>query len=156
MSWLVPGIAGLIGVAVMTFFLRRARFLHLPETQMIRAIGSMITKDPKKALLPGTIIHTLGGVLFAYGYFLFLKTAPDAGGSIFIIVVVCTMMGFVHGLMVTLFLVISVAQYHPNERFRKLDPGDMAAHVIAHIAYGATIGWLMAGLPVWMPSVFGA
>ena len=155
MGLLVPGIAGLIGVAVMTFFLRRARFLHLPETQMIRAIGSMITKDYDKALLPGAIAHTTAGVLFAYGYFFFLKTAPDTGGSIFTIVVVCTMMGFVHGLMVTLFLVISVSQYHPREEFRKLEPGDMAAHVVAHIAYGATVGLMLAGLPIWMPSVFG-
>ena len=147
---IVPLIAGLAGVAVMTLFLRRARFFHLPETQMIRAIGSMITKDTERALLPGTLIHTVAGVFFAYFYAFFLTTAPDAQQSIVLVTVVCTIIGFVHGLMVTLFLVISVAQYHPVEQFRKLEPGDMAAHVIAHVSYGATVGFLLG----WLPTVF--
>ena len=61
MSDIYPLIAGIAGVVVMSFFLRRARFLHLPETEMIRAIGSAITKRVDNALLPGTIIHTAGG-----------------------------------------------------------------------------------------------
>lgn len=144
-----PLIAGILGVIVMTFFFRRARFFHLPETQMIRAIGSMVTKDYETALLPGTIIHTIGGIMFAYLYSFLLSTAPNTEGSVMVVVVVCTMMGVVHGLVVTLFLVISVAQYHPLERFRQLDPGDMAAHVISHIAYGLTVGTTLGFLPHW-------
>ena len=145
-----PAIAGLAGVMVMIFFLRRARFLHLPETQMLRAIGSMVTKDPATALKPGAIIHILGGVVFAYIYAAFISTAPGAWEHPGLLVVICTMMGFVHGLIVTLFLVISVAQYHPVKEYRRLEPGDMAAHVIAHIAYGVTLGITFA----WLPKLF--
>ncbi len=150
MEWLVPGIAGILGVLVMTLLLRRARFLRLPETQMIRAIGAMITKDASRALWPGFLVHLSAGIVFAYIYALFLSTAPtqgEGGMGLFLMVVVCTLMGFVHGLIVTLFLVISVAQYHPVESFRKLEPGDMAAHVIGHIGYGATVGFVLGWLP---------
>ena len=155
-SALVPAIAGIIGDLIMIFFLRRARFFHLPETQMIRAIGSMVTKKVENALWPGFLIHLAGGIFFAYFYRLFLETAPGVGenltqgGQVMVFVVVCGMMGFVHGLIVTLFLVISVSQYHPIEEFRSLDPGDMAAHVIAHIVYGTTVGFLLS----WLPKFF--
>lgn len=143
-----PLIAGLAGVMVMTFFLRRARYFHLPETEMIRAIGSSITRRADNALLPGTIIHTAGGVFFAYVYSFLLSTAPASGDSLMVYVVACTLMGLVHGLVVTLFLVITVSQYHPLEQFKKLEPGDMAAHVISHIAYGLTVGLCLGKLPV--------
>ncbi len=147
MAEFFPLIAGLTGVVVMNFFLRRARFLHLPETQMIRAIGSSITRNADNALLPGTIIHTVGGIFFAYVYAFLLSTAPDTQGSLMVYVVACTLMGLVHGLVVTLFLVISVSQYHPLDQFKKLEPGDMAAHVISHIAYGLTVGLGLGILP---------
>jgi len=145
-SYLTPAIAGLIGVAVMTFFLRRARFFHLPETQMVRAIGSYITKDADNALKPGAVIHTLAGIGFAYWYRYLLSTVPSFGDSLFNTVVAFGLIGLVHGLIVTLFLVIAVAQYHPVARFRKLDGGDMASHVIAHFAYGLTVGLVLAFL----------
>lgn len=146
---LMPLIAGICGVVVMTLFLRRARFFHLPETQMVRAIGSLVTKKVEGSLLPGTLIHCSAGLVFAYCYYFFLTTAPDPGDSWQIIVIVCTMIGLVHGLIVTLFLVITVAQYHPIDEFRALTPGDMAAHVIAHIAYGATVGWVLVWPKFW-------
>ena len=154
MPWFVPAIAGFAGVIVMTLALRRSRFFGLPETQMIRAMGSLITKDPKTALMPGFVIHASGGIFFAYFYSLILSTAPGVEpGAIgfWIVVIVCTLMGVVHGLIVTLFLVISVAQYHPVEEFRKLEAGDMAAHVIGHIVYGFTTGVMLA----WLPTVLG-
>ena len=140
---IVPAIAGLVGVLIMTIFLRRAKLFHLPETQMIRAIGSMITKNVDTALLPGTVIHVIGGIVFAYCYAILLSTAPQTDNKA-VVVVVCVVIGFVHGLIVTLFLVISVSQYHPVERFRRLNPGDMAAHVIGHLSYGLTVGLILA------------
>lgn len=154
MTWLVPALAGFVAVLVMTVVLRRSRFFGLPETQMIRAIGSMITKDPKNALVPGFIAHTCFGVVFAYFYSYMLSTTPagEPGAVGFgLVVAVCTLMGAVHGLIVTLFLVIAVAQYHPVNEFRKLNGGDMAAHVIGHIVYGVVVGVMLA----WLPNVFG-
>lgn len=155
MAWLIPAIAGCVAVAVMTLVLRRSRFFGLPETQMIRAIGSWITKDYKSSLKPGFAVHMIAGIGFAYFYSQLLATAPKMDTSAAIgfwdIVVVCTLIGAVHGLLVTLFLVIAVAQYHPVERFQRLGPGDMAAHVIGHIVYGFTVGVLLA----WLPTVLG-
>jgi uncharacterized membrane protein YagU involved in acid resistance len=154
MNWLVPGIAGFCGVLVMTVVLRRARFLRLPETQMVRAIGALITKDEDRALWPGFFVHLMAGIVFAYIYALMLTTAPshaDTSMGLFLYVVACTLMGLVHGLVVTLFLVIAVSQYHPLEAFRRLKPADMAAHVIGHIAYGATVGFALG----WLPGLLG-
>ena len=153
MTLLIPGIAGLMGVLVMTLLLRRARYLWLPETQMIRAIGSVLTKDAEHALMPGFVVHTTVGVVFAYIYYLFLSTAPalpEGGKGIAVMMVVCGVMGLVHGLIVTLFLVISVAQYHPVAEFRKLEPGDMASHVLGHLGYGLTVGFCLSWLPMVM------
>lgn len=144
---IVPLVSGLVAGLVMTLFLRRARFFHLPETQMIRAIGSFVTKDFESARNPGFFIHVAASIVFAYAYAFILTTAPTAGKGPLVLIFACTLMGLVHGLVVTLFLVIAVAQYHPLEVFRKLGPEDKAAHVIAHIAYGATLGLGFAYLP---------
>ncbi|CAM2064323.1 hypothetical protein SCOR_03070 [Sulfidibacter corallicola] len=148
MDIVVPGISGFIGVLVMTLFLRRARFLHLPESQMVRAIGSMITKNYDTSLIPGTIVHFTVGTFFGYVYWFLLQTAPEQQHwHTMVYVAACGMMGLVHGLVVTLFLVIAVAQYHPVERFQKLTPNDMVSHVIAHLAYGITVGFFLSSLP---------
>lgn len=149
-----PLIAGIVGTLVMTFFLRRARFLHLPETQMVRAIGAMITRDEKKGFIPGVFVHLIAGVIFAYGYAFLLSTLPHQAGSdpasagaLLALTAMCGLMGLVHGLIVTLGLVIAVAQYHPVEKYRQLTPEDTASHVIAHVFYGITVGLLLSYLP---------
>ena len=151
MNFIMPGVAGIAGVLVMTVVMRRASVLHLPETQMIRAIGAIITKDADRALWPGFVVHLIAGTLIAYLYMMLLSTAPlpsDGNIGAITLVVACTLMGLVHGVVVTLFLVISVAQYHPIEQFRRLNPGDMAAHVIGHLAYGAIVGLMFGQLGV--------
>ena len=150
MNFLIPGISGLVGALVMTLFLRRARYLGLPETQMIRAIGSFITKDIETALWPGFFAHLGAGIFWAYIYAFMLSYAPTEEGHVATVAVVCALMGLVQGLMVNLFLEIAVAQYHPVEEFRKIEPRDMAAHVVSHITYGATVGFLLGYLPKLM------
>ncbi|CAM2010687.1 hypothetical protein [Acanthopleuribacter pedis] len=150
MSFLIPGLAGFFGVLVMTFFLRRARYLHLPESQMVRAIGSLITRNYETSLLPGTLVHMAMGTLFGYGYSMLLSTAPISGTNPFIGIALCSFMGLVHGMIVTLFLVIAVAQNHPLERFKSLTPEDMMSHVIAHLAYGMTVGFMFVVLPTYL------
>ena len=142
-----PLVAGIAGTLIMTFFLRRARFLHLPETQMVRAIGAMITRREENSFMPGAIAHTLAGIAIAYGYAFFLSTLPTQSGGLLVLAAVCGLMGLVHGMIVTLGLVIMVAQYHPVERFRRLTPEDTAAHVIAHVFYGLTVGLALSYLP---------
>lgn len=150
MSFIIPGLAGFFGVLVMTFFLRRARYLHLPESQMVRAVGSLVTRNYETSLVPGTTIHFGMGILFGYGYSILLSTVPMTGGNPLIVIALCSFMGLVHGLIVTLFLVIAVAENHPLERFKSLTPGDMTSHVISHLAYGATVGFFLTGLPTMM------
>jgi len=150
---IVPAIAGLIGVIVMNIFLRAVKIFNVPESQMIRAIGSIVTKNADTAMVPGTILHAIGGLFFAYVYYVLIHFTPEIsnemeGGAV-IFMFICGLIGIVHGLLVTLFLVISVAQYHPLERYRSMEPSDMAAHVIAHGAYGATVGFMIG----WLPTV---
>ncbi|MCB1052789.1 MAG: hypothetical protein KDC71_19460 [Acidobacteria bacterium] len=139
----LPLIAGILGSVTMTVVMRRSGVFRLPETQMIRAIGSFYTKNMDNALVPGFIAHIAAGIGFAYLYWFLIQTAPDQVNSRIVIMVVCMLIGLVHGIIVTLFLVISVAQYHPLKEFRELQPGDMAAHIIAHFVYGVVVGLVL-------------
>lgn len=143
MDYIIPGLAGFMGTLVMTFVLRRARFLHLPETQMVRAIGSFITRDFNNALIPGTVVHLFMGTIFAYVYAALLDTIPMEQNHPFFVVISCTFIGLIHGIVVTLFLIIAVAQYHPLEQFRAFKPEDTAAHVLGHLAYGLVVGLIL-------------
>jgi hypothetical protein len=143
MGFIIPGFAGFLGTLAMTFVLRRARYLHLPETQMVRAIGSFVTRDYNNALVPGTVIHLFMGTIFAYLYAALLDTIPMEQNHPFFVVISCTFIGFVHGIVVTLFLIIAIAQYHPLEAFRKFQPEDTASHVIGHLVYGLVVGLIM-------------
>jgi len=54
------------------------------------------------------------------------------------------MMGFLQGLVVSIGLVIVVAEHRPVERFRKAGVNVALIHLIAHVIFGAIIGLVSA------------
>jgi hypothetical protein len=60
------------------------------------------------------------------------------------LVVLGSMMGFVQGLVVSIGLVIVVAEHHPVERFRKAGVKVALIHLIAHVIFGAIVGLVSA------------
>lgn len=143
MELLMPAIAGLAGSLVMMAVMKSPSYLHIPETRMVSAVGSYFTHDKKNAQVAGTAIHMAMGIIFAYGYMLLMSTAPGSVAGVTSLIVY-TIMGTIHGVVVALFLEIAVVQYHPMKEYRRLQPGELGSHVFAHVAYGFTLGAVMA------------
>jgi hypothetical protein len=55
-------------------------------------------------------------------------------------VLICTLSGPFHGSVVSLMLVVLMAEHHPLERFREAGLRVAVTHVAAHIVYGFVVG----------------
>ena len=135
--------AGIIGTGGMTLFMHSITQTGIANADMVRAIGSIFTRSLDSALLVGTLLHFTAGVIFAmiytilFGFFGAQGTLPHVGIGILI--------GFMHGFVLSFFLVISVAEHHPLKEFREAGFSVAVAHLIGHIIYGALVG-LVIGL----------
>ncbi|MCU7497558.1 MAG: hypothetical protein HF314_16235 [Ignavibacteria bacterium] len=136
-------IAGIVATAFMTLFLEAVTKSGLAHADMVKAIGSMVTKSLHNAFKTGIVIHFAWGTFFGICYAFILAAfnvraiayTAAIGGSI----------GFVHGFAVSLMLVVVVAEHHPMEKFRNPGLEVAVAHFIAHCIYGLAAG-LMVGL----------
>ena len=146
-------IAGLVSTAVMCGFLELVTKSKLANADMIRAIGSMFTSSYENALKPGLIIQFSFGVVFAFIYFGVLSFF--SAGNPAIAIVGGIVIGFFHGMVVGLSIVISVAEHHPLERFREAGFTVAAAHLFGHMVYGLMIGIIFAitGVRILVTSV---
>lgn len=142
MSILAIILAGLIGTGAMIGVMSLIHKMKLANADMVRAVGGVYTKSYEDSLLPGLIIHFFNGIAFALLYSFLLSFSPVLTPGTAMII--CGLTGFVHGLMVGLFLMVMVAEYHPVVEFRSAGPDVAAAHVVGHIVYGITIGAVFA------------
>lgn len=136
-------VAGLIGTAGMTLFLTIITKSGIAHADMVRAIGSMITKSLDNAFRIGMIVHFLWGIIFAVSYTIIFVLFNIH--NVLYITVIGGLIGFVHGFAVSMMLVVAVAEYHPIEKFRKPGIEVAVAHFAAHLVYGVLVG-LTAGL----------
>jgi hypothetical protein len=131
-------LAGLAGTTLMTLVLTFIHSAGWANADMIRALGSLVTRRYENALLPGLVIHFSAGVFFAFPYTIIIRgtgiehglAMPGLG----------LLLGLFHGVVMSYVMLALVAETHPVERFR--DPGFevAAAHLVAHIAYGLGVG----------------
>ncbi|TVQ76695.1 MAG: hypothetical protein EA369_09835 [Bradymonadales bacterium] len=131
--------SGLIATTAMTLFLALVHRNHLANGDMARALGSLITKKEEGSLGLGLVIHYAAGCFFAVLYHSLVKFAPVDAGP-YSVIFICLAAGFFHGLVMSMFLSILVAEHHPLERFRKAGPDVVIAHLAAHLVYGLTLG----------------
>ena len=130
--------AGIAGALVMIGVMYAIHYLGLVEADMIRAIGSIITKSDEDALPIGWAVHSVTGVVFSFIYVGFWSLFPIQGTvELFLFGILA---GGFHGLVVSFILVSVVAGRHPLERFRNAGIGIAVAHLIGHVAYGAVVG----------------
>ncbi len=129
------GLAGALAMFGTMFVIQRAGFA---EADMLRAIGSMVTKSEDDALFLGSAIHLVSGIFFAFIYVGFWSLFPFEGVGEFLLFGVVG--GAFHGLVVSFLLVSVVAERHPLPRFQAAGFGVAVAHLIGHLAYGAVIG----------------
>lgn len=131
-------IAGILGTAGMTLTMWLITQTRFANADMVRAVGSVLTRSYDNALIPGATVHFTVGIIIAFVYALFLSifyfnsAASSAGLG--------ALLGTMHGLAVSFVLVNLVAEHHPLERFRKAGVEVVVAHMVGHIVYGLVVG----------------
>jgi hypothetical protein len=132
--------AGLAGTTAMILLMGLIHGLKWAEADMVRAIGSLYTEEEEGALPVGLVVHMTGGVFFAFLYALLISVAPIPPTSPGAVFLVCLLAGVFHGFVVSIFLAVVVAEYHPLKRFQKAGVDVVLSHLAGHVAYGATVG----------------
>jgi hypothetical protein len=130
-------VAGLVGTSLMSFSMTAVHRSGWANADMVRALGSLVTRSLERALGWGLLIHNVSGVLFAIPYAAVLGAL--AGSGALLLVGLGAMLGFAHGLVVSLLLLAVVAEKHPLERFRKAGFEVAVAHILGHVAYGVGV-----------------
>ena len=140
---IVAGVAGTMLMTLVLTFIGRSGWAN---ADMIRALGSLVTKSYARSLKPGIIIHLIAGSVFAFPYVIILRgtninselAMPGLG----------LLLGLFHGVVMSFAMLALVAENHPVERFQ--DPGFevAAAHVVAHLAYGLGVGGMVTLLGI--------
>ena len=136
--FLISLMSGFFATLCMVVIMETITRSQLANADMVRAIGSIFTKDYDNSLKPGLILHFVSGLIFtsiyfaAFKFFLLDKTvlAPVLG----------LVGGFFHGIFITLLLVNLVAKYHPLSKFRETGFYMASAHVVGHMVFGLALG----------------
>ena len=132
-------IVGILATSIMTLFLYLVRALKIADTDMLSAIGTLVTRNTEhNSRAIGLIIHAIAGIIFAFVYLIAAASLGFEPGRDFIYF--GTIIGFAHGVIFSMVMTILVAEHHPIERFREKGFSVVAAHAIAHIIYGFSIG----------------
>lgn len=134
-------IAGLISTVLMCVVLETTTRLKLANADMIRALGSLFTGKFDNSMKPGLIFMLLSGVFFGFVYYAIINFFVPSPGIATVLAGLA--MGLFHGMVVSLALVVIVAEHHPLERFRKAGFQVAAAHLGAHVIYGFSVGTLV-------------
>ena len=142
MSLFQISLIGLLATTVMTAFLYFIHWAGFANGDMVRAIGSAITKRYDGSFWTGMAVHYVSGIVFAGIYVYILSLVPPLPDDQAIKMAgLGALLGFVHGLVVSLGLVVVVAEHHPMEQFRRAGFGVALVHLAAHVVYGGVVGW---------------
>lgn len=160
MRWIAAALAGgLLGTIVMTTMLRAASEFGITRMDLPFLLGTAVTDNRRRAKVYGYVAHFVLGLLFAIGYVLLFRATGHNGwitGLLFGLVHAC----FVATTLVTVLLPIlhsrigtpetaadEVALIEPPG-FMMLNYGrsTFVITVLAHMAYGAIVGWACANM----------
>ena len=134
--------AGLIATTGMTLLLWLIDKTGKVNANMVRALGSAITRSLETSLWPGIIIQLISGIVFAYLYILALNVLQLQ--EVVSLVIAGGVIGFAHGFAFS-FIMVILAEHHPVERFQSAGFQVAIIHFFAHIIYGVLVG-LVFGL----------
>ncbi|MFQ5510680.1 MAG: hypothetical protein ACE5EO_02425 [Candidatus Krumholzibacteriia bacterium] len=131
-------IAGLGGTALMTLLMTIIHRSGWARADMIRALGSLITRSYSGSLPPGVLLHSAAGAILAFPYALVLGGLDVSSTAAMI--GLGALIGFVHGFVMGFILVAAVSENHPVKQFQEAGFEVAAAHVLGHLAYGIGVG----------------
>lgn len=137
-------LCGLTATFAMTVFMQWVHKAGYANADMVRAIGSLITKNYEKAFWPGVLIKFSTGALFGLLYAGVASVLPVPEITDSVLVIAMTSIGSFHGLAVGVLLTILVAEHHPLEQYRNAGGGVVLTHVLGHLVFGLVLGFLFA------------
>lgn len=137
-------IIGILATAGMTTFLWILNAARIADVDMIKAIGSFYTRNEDNALLPGTLVHFSSGIFFTFVYIFLFHIFPSTDKDPFIYVLFGGGLGFGHGIVTSMFLVMMISDFHPLERYKRAGFKVAVFHFLAHVIFGLIIGILYA------------
>lgn len=140
---IIGGVVGTICMTVVMTFIHRAGWAN---GDMIRALGSLVTKSYHNAIAPGLAIHFAVGIAVAVPYTFILRAIPTQVTLAYI--AIGAVVGIFHGAAMSFILLAAIADNHPVEQFREPSFDVAAAHVAGHIAYGMGVGAMVAAFGV--------
>lgn len=137
-TFLVTVLAGIVATSGMSLLMWAITRSGIAEADMIRAIGTIFTRSGKSAFTVGLVVHYIVGVLIAFAYVALISIIgySSVAGAIGL----GCLISIAHGVAFGFVLVISVAEHHPMERFRKAGMEVAVAHFAGHVVYGFLIG----------------
>lgn len=137
----VSVLAGIVGTGGMTLFLMIVTKSGIAHADMVRAVGSFVTKSMHSAFRVGILIHIGWGIFFAFLYTLVIalyeihNPLSTIGMGM--------LLGFIHGFSVGMMLVVAVGEHHPVKEFHNPSFAVAVAHMAAHIVYGFLVGMVV-------------
>jgi hypothetical protein len=136
-------LAGAMSTVAMTLFMLLVHSLGFANADMVRAIGSMITRKYEGSFFPGLAVHVTAGAFFALFYAFVAGVAPVPYHTAISLIITTTAVGTFHGLAMGVMLSVQVAEYHPVEQFREAGLDVVLSHVAGHIVYGVCLGMFL-------------
>jgi uncharacterized membrane protein YagU involved in acid resistance len=139
-------VAGFVGAISMSAVMGAIHATGYANADMIRALGSLVTRKVEGSFGMGLAIHLLSGMLFAIPYTLVLGGMPTK--SLLMSAGLGAMIGLAHGLLMSLVLLGMVTERHPVPRFRVAGFEVAIAHIAGHVAYGIGVGVVAHALSI--------
>ena len=138
--------AGFVGASSMSAVMGIIHGTGYANADMIRAIGSLVTRKYEGSFGWGLAIHLLSGMLFAIPYTAIIGAFGEK--SLLMSTGLGGLMGLMHGLVMSLILLGMVTERHPMNRFKQAGFEVAIAHVVGHIAYGIGVGAVTYALSI--------
>ncbi|MFZ4115597.1 MAG: DUF6789 family protein [Chthoniobacterales bacterium] len=132
---LSPLFGGLLGTTIMTFSLLLPKWLGFGQVDVIRAVGTLLTRKVHHSFVPGLILHFLSGIIFAYVYYFILSFSHIPFNAL-----TGLLMGALHGVVVMLLVSITIMEHHPVAYYHTRGPMTGFAQLLAHMLYGVIVG----------------
>ncbi|MEQ8350796.1 MAG: hypothetical protein RH862_04885 [Leptospiraceae bacterium] len=139
-------VAGLIATLGMSVVMYSIHAMGVANADMIRALGSLITRTKEKALPAGLIAHLISGMMFAFPYAIIISSFPQASGAT--APSLGALLGLFHGFVFSFIMIALVAENHPLDEYKKVGVSVAIAHIAGHVAYGVLIGLMVYLLPI--------